>query len=62
MKLRQWQHECINLALSKYKSETKHFLTLATPGAGKTAMASVLAKRLFDLGEIDLVLCFSPLQ
>ena len=60
MKLRQWQNECINLALSKYSSGTRHFLTLATPGAGKTAMASVLAKQLFDLGEIDLVLCFSP--
>ena len=60
MKLRNWQSACINAAISKYKNLKKHFLALATPGAGKTVMASVLAKKLYDLGEIDLVLCFSP--
>lgn len=59
MKLRNWQSECIHFAISKYKSR-KHFLALATPGAGKTVMASVLAKLLYDKGDIDLVLCFSP--
>lgn len=59
MKLRNWQSECIRSAISKYKSN-KHFLALATPGAGKTVMASVLAKLLYDQGNIDLVLCFSP--
>jgi superfamily II DNA or RNA helicase len=59
MKLRNWQSECIHSAISKYGLK-KHFLTLATPGAGKTIMASVLAKRLFDKDKIDLVLCFSP--
>ena len=59
MKLRSWQSECINSAISKYKLK-KHFLTLATPGAGKTIMASVLAKTLFDQDKIDLVICFSP--
>ncbi|MFY8284339.1 DEAD/DEAH box helicase [Pseudoalteromonas sp. SSMSWG5] len=59
MKLRNWQSECIDSAISKYKSK-KHFLALATPGAGKTVMASVLAKLLYDQGDIDLVLCFSP--
>jgi superfamily II DNA or RNA helicase len=59
MKLRAWQSECIESAISKYHS-SKHFLALATPGAGKTIMASVLAKKLFDQGKIDLVLCFSP--
>lgn len=59
MKLRNWQSECIHSAISKYQSK-KHFLALATPGAGKTVMASVLAKMLYDRGEIDLVLCFSP--
>ena len=59
MKLRDWQSECIESAISKYHS-SKHFLALATPGAGKTIMASVLAKKLFDQGKIDLVLCFSP--
>ncbi|MCJ8318574.1 MAG: DEAD/DEAH box helicase family protein [Colwellia sp.] len=60
MKLRNWQSECINSAISNYKNVKKHFLTLATPGAGKTLMASVLAKKLYDLDMIDLVLCFSP--
>ncbi|MFY8274492.1 DEAD/DEAH box helicase [Pseudoalteromonas sp. SSDWG2] len=59
MKLRNWQSECIHSAISKYKSK-KHFLALATPGAGKTVMASVLAKQMYDQGDIDLVLCFSP--
>jgi len=60
MKLRSWQSECINSAISKYKNYKKHFLGLATPGAGKTHMASVLAKRLYEMGLIDLVICFSP--
>ncbi|MEJ2893412.1 DEAD/DEAH box helicase family protein [Pseudoalteromonas sp. B5MOD-1] len=59
MKLRNWQSECINSAIFKYKTD-KHFLALATPGAGKTVMASVLAKLLYDQNDIDLVLCFSP--
>lgn len=42
MKLRVWQSECINLALNKYLDGQKHFLALATPGAGKTVMASEL--------------------
>jgi superfamily II DNA or RNA helicase len=60
MILRDWQSECINSAISNYKNVKKHFLALATPGAGKTLMASVLAKKLHDLGLIDLVICFSP--
>lgn len=60
MKLRNWQSECINSAISKYKNFKKHFLALATPGAGKTHMASVLAKELYEQGFIDLVICFSP--
>lgn len=66
MKLRSWQSECINLAISKYTSSTassdfkKHFLALATPGAGKTIMAATLARNLYELDLIDLVLCFSP--
>jgi len=60
MKLRQWQTECINQAFDKYCAKQEHFLCLATPGAGKTIMASVLAERLFKAGMIDLVICFSP--
>lgn len=60
MKLRKWQHECIELALVKYKSGQDHFLVQATPGAGKTFMTANLANRLLNNGDIDLVLCFSP--
>lgn len=58
--LRTWQSECIKQALSKYFSGKSHFLCQATPGAGKTIMAAELTKVLFDMGEIDFVLCFSP--
>ncbi|MGH1431799.1 MAG: DEAD/DEAH box helicase [Neptuniibacter sp.] len=60
MLLRQWQSECIAKAISKYKSGKSHFLCLATPGAGKTVMASSLAKSLLTQDEIDLIICFSP--
>ena len=60
MKLRKWQHECIELALEKYKSGQDHFLVQATPAAGKTFMTANLANRLLNNGDIDLVLCFSP--
>jgi superfamily II DNA or RNA helicase len=60
MKLRRWQHECIKLALEKYKSGQTHFLVQATPAAGKTYMTANLAERLFRNNDIDLVLCFSP--
>ena len=58
--LRQWQTECIELVLDKYKSGNKHFLAQATPGAGKTIMAASLVKRLLSYGMVDLVICFSP--
>jgi superfamily II DNA or RNA helicase len=60
MNLRQWQAECINLALTQYQNGTNHFLTLATPGAGKTLMASELADQLLKKNLVDLVVCFSP--
>lgn len=60
MKLRQWQTECIELALTKYINGTTHFLALATPGAGKTVMASELANQLLNNNLVDLVICFSP--
>lgn len=60
MKLRNWQIECINLALDKYSCGKKHFLALATPGAGKTIMASALAKEVLRKDLVDIVLCFSP--
>lgn len=59
MKLRRWQDECLNLALSHY-TQYRHFLCLATPGAGKTVFAAELARRMKASHQIDLVLCFSP--
>ncbi len=60
MKLRQWQTKCIHLALEAYQKGRTHFLALATPGAGKTVMASELAEQLLKNDVIDLVICFSP--
>tara|TARA_R110002060_G_scaffold63320_1_gene72630 strand:- start:1138 stop:2571 length:1434 start_codon:yes stop_codon:yes gene_type:complete len=60
MKLRQWQINCINKALKQYLEGNNHFLTLATPGAGKTLMASELANQLLKNNRIDLIICFSP--
>lgn len=59
MKLRAWQSECIELAMDHFYTK-KHFLCLATPGAGKTTMAAELSKQLFNRGDIDFVLCFAP--
>ncbi|OUR61525.1 DEAD/DEAH box helicase [Colwellia sp. 39_35_sub15_T18] len=60
MKLRQWQVSCINKALKQYQDGNSHFLALATPGAGKTLMASELADQLLKNNLIDLIICFSP--
>jgi superfamily II DNA or RNA helicase len=60
MKLRQWQAECINLALTQYLNGINHFLALATPGSGKTLMASELADQLLKNNMVDLIICFSP--
>ena len=60
MQLRQWQSECVNRALKHFHAKNRHFLCLATPGAGKTIMASEVAARLLEQNLIDFVLCFSP--
>lgn len=60
MKLRTWQQGCIQKAILQYQAGLSHFLCLATPGAGKTLMASRLAKRLIDEDLIDLVICITP--
>jgi superfamily II DNA or RNA helicase len=60
MRLRQWQQKAIEVALKKFETPFSHFLCLATPGAGKTVMASSLADILIKEDKIDLVLCFSP--
>ncbi|MFN1531608.1 DEAD/DEAH box helicase [Vibrio jasicida] len=59
--LRAWQAKCVSQAINKFVSNRRpHFFCQATPGAGKTVMASEVAKRLFEEDMIDLVLCFSP--
>jgi len=60
MKLRQWQSECVGSVLRHFNDDNKHFLCLATPGAGKTVMAAEVTARLFEEDKIDFVLCFSP--
>lgn len=57
--LRTWQQQCIEAALTHFVT-TPHFLCQATPGAGKTRMAAALARCLFEINKIDLVLCFAP--
>ena len=53
MRLRNWQQRAIETALQKFKSPFTNFLCLATPGAGKTVMASALADINND-GHLDL--------
>lgn len=60
MELRHWQSECVSQVLAKYDAKMQHFMCLATPGAGKTIMASEVVNRLFEQDRIDYVLCFSP--
>ncbi|HCR2146910.1 TPA: DEAD/DEAH box helicase family protein [Enterobacter kobei] len=58
--LRIWQQQCADAAVAKYQSGSPHFLCLASPGAGKTVMAAEVAKRMMQLGLVDLILCFAP--
>ena len=58
--LRAWQQECLTSAKKHYAESSKHFLCLATPGAGKTVLAAEVAAYLFETNQIDFVLCFSP--
>ena len=59
IRLRAWQVECVEKALLAFQRQS-HFLCQATPGAGKTVMVASVAKALFQRGEIDFVICFSP--
>ena len=58
--LRDWQQTCLNTTKKHYGESSKHFLCLATPGAGKTVLAAEVAAHLFETKQIDFVLCFSP--
>lgn len=58
--LRVWQKECLSAVKKHYSENNKHFFCLATPGAGKTVLASEVAAHLFKSNQIDFVICFSP--
>ncbi|WP_155666040.1 DEAD/DEAH box helicase [Aliivibrio fischeri] len=58
--LRKWQGECVDLVLKHYQQSQKHFLCLATPGAGKSIMAAEVAAQLLIQDKIDFIFCFSP--
>ncbi|ARP39578.1 DEAD/DEAH box helicase [Vibrio syngnathi] len=58
--LRQWQVECSEDALQKFRGNRQHFFCQATPGSGKTVLAATVASRLLNDDMVDLVLCFSP--
>lgn len=60
--LRPWQKEALNKALT-WLLETRidrHFLINASPGAGKTLCASVIAQHLLEAGEIERVIVIAP--
>nr|WP_217901799.1 DEAD/DEAH box helicase family protein [Vibrio aestuarianus] len=58
--MRNWQIECAEKAIQKFRTNHLHFFCQATPGAGKTVLAATVASRLLRDDLIDLVLCFSP--
>jgi superfamily II DNA or RNA helicase len=60
--LRPWQTEAISQAIKWLVIEKKdrHFLINAAPGSGKTKASCELAKKLFELGEIDRVIVIAP--
>lgn len=55
--LRAWQIEAIN---QYFASSPKDYTVTATPGAGKTNFALILAKRLWDEGAISRIIVVVP--
>ena len=60
MTLRQWQKKAIAEAQHSFSVGRKSFLVMASPGAGKTIMASELARYLLNRDLIDIVICVTP--
>ncbi|WP_018639877.1 DEAD/DEAH box helicase [Parafrankia elaeagni] len=54
--LRVWQQEALERLLGRHED----FLTVATPGAGKTTFALKATEKLWDLGEIRFVIVVVP--
>ncbi len=58
-RLRIWQEQ----ALAAYEAkDSRDFLAVATPGAGKTTFALVLARRLLDRRMVDRVVVVTPTE
>jgi superfamily II DNA or RNA helicase len=55
--LRLWQQRAIDQYIAEAKQD---FLLEATPGAGKTRFAAVLARKLLDLGTIERIAVVVP--
>lgn len=62
IRLRPWQTSAVEKAI-KWLTVTKtdrHFLINAAPGAGKTICASVIARKLIEMGEVERVIIIAP--
>ncbi|WP_407635371.1 DEAD/DEAH box helicase [Nesterenkonia massiliensis] len=57
--LRQWQQEALDLYIQR---SPRDFLTVATPGAGKTTFALRVAKMLVESGEINRIYVVAPTE
>lgn len=58
-KLRQWQQEALELY---FATPRKDFMTVATPGAGKTTFALRVAKMLHESGIISRITVVAPTE
>nr|WP_184076108.1 DEAD/DEAH box helicase family protein [Nocardiopsis mwathae] len=56
VELRNWQQE----ALDRFLGRREDFLTVATPGAGKTTFAITAATKLITLGEVRRIIVVVP--
>ena len=56
MQLREWQEE----ALNRFLKNNDDYLTVATPGAGKTTFALIAAQKLIDRGDIQKIIVVVP--
>jgi superfamily II DNA or RNA helicase len=59
-KLRPWQKDCLDKAISWFNDGDRDFLINAAPGAGKTIASCVIAQELFVRDEIDRVIVIAP--
>ncbi|WP_022873192.1 DEAD/DEAH box helicase family protein [Nesterenkonia alba] len=57
--LRQWQQEALDLYIQK---RPRDFLTVATPGAGKTTFALRVAKLLVESGDVTRLCVVAPTE